>query len=89
MPAASLAATYAPPKCLQGPLILLERWALSALGSAGIKLPRPVRIAYTLCVMLLLGHYGFFEPAERIGMASDFAAAMRRAFAGLVGARAG
>lgn len=73
---------------MQAPLILGERWALSMLGRAGVKPPTPARIAATLSVLLALGHWGFFGPAERIGMTADFAGAMRRAFAGLAGARA-
>ena len=71
---------------LQGPLILAERWTLRFLRSNfGIQLPTLARIAYTLTILLFLGHYLFFVPAERMGLCQNFAAAMRHFFAALAG----
>jgi len=74
---------------LQGPLILAERWALRFLRSNfGIQLPTLVRIAYTLTILLFLGHHLFFVPAERMGLCQNFAAAMRHFFVALAGLEA-
>lgn len=69
----------------QGPLIVAERWALHALASAGVKVPRYARVAATLSLLFTLGHYYFWAPAEELGMTTDFAGAMRRNFAAVAG----